>query len=304
MLALVAVVAGAWLAFREPRAQGESLSHWLQLGAQPDRFDEAATPSPQREAAIREIGAKAIPILLAKLQATDSPWKHKLYKWFKKQDFVPVEFTWEHEEQQQAIYGFTVLGSNAVAALPALEIMFTNPATAWIAGQAMGEIGGAALPALRQGFTNSVREIRQAALAGTFRPNLARATLEDVRPLLNDSDRLVATVAIRQLMFHSTREEATRLAIEVLGDNSARWRGIVLNLFNQVSIHTNQVVPVLVRLLEDPDLRLRRVVTNTLKQLDPVAAAAAGINTNPPPVRGGPRRRGSTGTNAPAAPQQ
>lgn len=304
-LALTALLVVAWLCFREPRAGGEPLSYWLRLGAEPDRLDEAATPSPESEAAIRSIGAKAIPTLLAKLQTTDPSWKEKTYHWLNKQGIYSFEFTPDYYERTAAIYGFTILGSNALSALPELERIFWNTNTSWEAAQALAQLGRASLPALRAGFTNSDTGIRRAAVISIMNnTNLTLATLPDMRSLRHDSDRLVATAALRQLMFHSTREEATRLAIEILEDNRARWRGTVLSLFNQVSIHTNQVVPVLVRLLEDPDPRLRRVITNTLKQLDPVTAAAAGVDTNPPPVRGGRGRRAPTGTNTPLAPQQ
>ena len=241
LLAVAALVLGAWFSFREPRAGGEPLSYWLQLGANPDAFWDIVPRTPQSEAAIREIGSQAIPILLAKLQAVDPPWKEKVHHWLSKQDFLRIDFTWEHEEQAQAIYGFRVLGSNAVAALPALEIMFTNPATTWNAGQAMGEIGWPALPALRRGFTNAVRDVRQAALAGTFRPDLARATLSDMPPLLNDSDRIIATMALRRRLLFLPREEATDAAIAALQGDRPHLRASALRLLNEMPVETNRV---------------------------------------------------------------
>lgn len=304
-LALTALLVVAWLCFREPRAGGEPLSYWLRLGAGPATFEDIVPRNPQSEVAIREIGSQAIPILLAKLQALDPPWKDPLHHWLNKQDFVRIDFTWGHEEQQQALYGFTVLGSNAIAALPALEIMFTNPATAWNAGQAMREIGWPALPALRQGFTNAAHDIRLAALAGTFRPDLARATLADMPPLLNDSDRNVAMLALRHQLLFLPRGEATEAAIAALQGDRPHLRVSALRLLNRMLIETNKVVPVLVRLLAQPDQRMSRFISDTLKELDPVAAAAAGVNTNPPPVasgRGGRRRPTPATTNAPPQP--
>lgn len=122
LLAVAALVALAWLSFREPRAGGESLSYWLKLGANPAGTGDDAPSIPQSEAAIREIGPKAIPTLLAKLRTTDSPWKQKTYQLLNKQNFHSFEFVWPHQENAEGIYGFAVLGSNALPALPALEI--------------------------------------------------------------------------------------------------------------------------------------------------------------------------------------
>lgn len=312
--ALLLAVAGlamlAWLAFREPHAQGESLSYWLKLGGGGDPFfmDERRN-SPDSEAAIREIGAKAIPTLLNKLQATDPPWKEQTYEWLNKQDFYKFEPAWAQEEQAQGIYGFQVLGSNALSALPELERMFWDTNTSWAAAKALEQLGLAALSVLRAGLAHTNPIIRQAALNGTTSTDLATATLPDIRPLRHDSDWIVSAISLRRLMQFASREEATQLTIETLTRNRGRLRGFVLSALEKVSIETNRVVPLLVPLLNDPDPRFRRVVTNTLKNLDPVAAAAAGIDTNPPPSsssNGRPRQRGRApaATNNPAALQQ
>jgi len=282
LLAVAALVAVGWFSIREPRAGGESLSYWLCLGVA-----SGEQKSPESEAAIREIGTKAIPTLLAKLQVTDSPWKEQTHQWLNKQNFYSFEFTPDYHERASAIYGFTVLGSNALPALPALERMFWDTNTSWEAAHALAQLGQVSLPILRAGFTNSDPAIRRAAVTGTMNNKLTAAVLPDMRQLRHDSDRIVATAALNQLLRFSSREEATQLAIETLEDNRARMRGAVLNWFNQARIETNRIVPFLIRLLEDPDPRFRFRVTNVLKQLDPVAAAAAGINTNPPPVSTG-----------------
>ena len=293
LLAVAALVALAWLSFREPRAGGESLSYWLKLGANPAGTGDDAPSIPQSEAAIREIGPKAIPTLLAKLRTTDAPWKQKTYQLLNKQNFHSFEFVWPHQENAEGIYGFAVLGSNALPALPALEIMFWDTNTSWQAGQALGHIGLVSLPILRAGFTNSDRIFRWAALHGSAPGHLAVTTLPDMRQLVRDPDTYVALGAFHRLMQFAAREEATQLVIENLEGNNTRLRTSALNQLGRVDIETNRVIPVLVRLLDKPDVRFQHLLTNTLKRLDPVAAAAAGINTNPPPAFIG--RRGGRG---------
>jgi hypothetical protein len=312
LLAVVALIALAWFSFREPRARGESLSYWLRQGVSTDGLGMVERNSPESEAAIRDIGTKAIPTLLAKLRATDPPWKEKTYEWLNKQDFYKFEPTWEQEERAQGLYGFTVLGSNALSALPELEKMFWDTNTSWAAAGALGELGLSSLPILRAGFTNAETVIRSAAVYGTSPTNLATATLPDMRPLLHDPDLYVSFAAFMRLMQLAPRTEATTLAIDILQTNRTRLRGTALNQLSRSNIDTNEVIPVLVRLLNDPDPdpRFRMGVTNALKRLDLVAAAAAGIDTNPPPIRGrdprDPRRRGRAPavTNTPAAPLQ
>ena len=86
------------------------------------------------------------------------------------------------------------------------------------------------------------------------------------------------------------QEQATRFAIEGLESNRSRLRtGAMLQAIRS-DIETNRIVPVVVRLLDDPDLQLRRSTTNVLRRFYPVAAAAVGIDTNPPPVVSGERR--------------
>jgi hypothetical protein len=309
LLAGTALVALGWFSFREPRARGETLSYWLRQGVSSDGLGMIERNSPESETAIREIGTKAIPTLLTKLRATDPPWKEKTYEWMNKQDFYKFEPVWEHEEQAQAVYGFAVLGSNALSALPELERMFWNTNTSWAAAGALGELGLPSLPILRAGFTNTNLMIRGAALYGTNPTNLAIATVNDVRPLIHDSDMYISLASFWRLIQFSSREEATALAMDTLQTNRTRLREAALNRLNPINIDTNKIIPLLVRLLDDPDPnpRFRVGVTNALKRLDPATAAAAGINTNPPSASNGRSRergRAPAGTNSPTASQQ
>lgn len=309
-LAGIVLIASLGFFFREPSAQGRSLTGWLERAA----FHDGEAPganSAEIKAAIREIGPKAFPILLAKLRATDPAWKTQLSELLRKQSIYSFRFTWASQERAEALLGFTALGTNAQPALPALEKMFWDTNTTREAGAALGQIGEAALPSLRMGLTNADYHIRLAAYEGTTLPALAVATLPDMRQMRNDPDEVLATVAVRRLMKFASREEATRVAIEALESNRARLRRSTLYQLRVSDIETNMVVPVLVHLLKDPDWRLCAAVTNILKGLDPVAAAAAGINTNPPAIpppnvsgRPGRRGRGSAGTNNLSAPQK
>jgi hypothetical protein len=303
----VALVALAWFSFREPRAGGEPLSYWLEQGIKDASSQREKRSSAEVEAAIREIGPKAIPILLARLRYVDSPWRESVHEWVNKQDVIQFKRTREQDNWLAGIYGFGVLGTSAVSALPELEQIFNNTNTTWGAGMALAQIGVQALPVLRAAFTNPSPQIRSVALQSTRETNLALATLPDMRLLQDDPEDHIATEARWRLMRHSSREEATKVAIETIQSKRAQMRNAMLRGWRGVNLDTNQIVPLLVSKLTDPDREFRRVVTNAFIRLDPVAAAAAGINTNPPSIlsgRGGRRTRGPAGTNNPAPPQQ
>lgn len=296
---------GTLFLFREPRVRGHTLDEWLKEGLM---HREVWHNGNQDEvtAAIREIGPQAIPILLAKLQATDPAWKTNLAELLGKQALFSFEFTWAYHEQVAALYAFEVLGTNAAAALPALEKMFWDTNTTAIAGDALGRIGEAALPILRAGLTNAEHDIRWSAYSGSSVSRaLAATTLSDMRQMQSDPDEVMAAAAVGRLMIFADNEEATRLAIEALESNRLRVRRVGLSHLTRANLETNRVVPILIQLLEDPDWFFRRGVTNVLKTLDPVAAAAAGINIKLPPVDGRSRPgRGPVSTNQPAAPRQ
>ena len=298
------------LFFREPSTQGRSLTEWLELAVMDTPADPGNT-SDEVKAAIREIGPKAIPILLAKLQATDPAWKKQWAELLNKQSFYSPQFIWAWVEQAEALHGFAVLGTNALSARPALEKMFWDTNTTRVAGFALGQLGETTLPVLRPALTNADYNIRSAAFDGTTLPVLAVATLPEMRQMRNDPDEWLATVAVWRLMKFASKAEATRVAIEALESKRLRLRRSTLFQLGRDGIETNIVVPVLIHLLEDPDMRFRSSVTNVLKRLDPVAAAAAGINTNPPAIpppnvsgRPGRRGRGPVGTNNPSTPQK
>ncbi len=70
----------AWSAPPEPMYQGRPLSYWL-LGYS---FPFNGTNAPSRadaDAAIKDAGTNAIPLLLQMLRAHDSPLKTKLLRW-------------------------------------------------------------------------------------------------------------------------------------------------------------------------------------------------------------------------------
>jgi hypothetical protein len=141
----------AWRA--EPYANGQSLSTWLREGAELHSGSsvEVRFSAEEIEEALRKIGPRAIPHLLARLDEMDPPWKLKLSEWQSRTDWLPdgveVEFRFAHERHYEAVFGFSVLGEQAVAAIPELEKRLGGT-NGYVAAIALSEIGGAAVPVL------------------------------------------------------------------------------------------------------------------------------------------------------------
>ena len=125
ILLLLLVVIGVLLAFqlfenREPRYQGRSLTQWLEgysdgVASVDDpnlrgRIDESRD-------AVRHIGTNAVPFLLKKLSARETPVERRLKKLAGSQSWIHFHFA---NRRPLAYLGFHILGEEARGAAPAL----------------------------------------------------------------------------------------------------------------------------------------------------------------------------------------
>jgi HEAT repeat protein len=275
----------------EPRARGHSLSAWLKIGAE-IRFD--LSPG-DPDTAIREIGERGIPTLLKMLQAKDPPWHEPLYRIVSRIPGWPFEFSWAAEQRDQATYGFACLGPQARSAIPDLAKLLYDTNVTDAAGTALAYIGVESLPVLRDALMNGTNMAAQlvAIHAAFSSSNLAEATLPEMRILRVHTNERVAMSAVGHLMRYAPKEEAHLAAIEAMQSRQAKRRALVVSNLKGANIDHAEVVPMLIQLLDDPDVSLRRRVTNTLRSIDPAAAASVGIETNTPPSSRPLHRRGS-----------
>src|SRR5713101_6630729 len=129
VLLLVVVGTIGWLSLRpdEPMYNGKRLSVWLKgydgsyrsfsgsnynSGFSNSGFSyvENATGRAEADEAVRHIGTNAIPMLLQKLRAKDSPFKVKLHALAQKLPLIKVYHTPAWFQQKQGCRGFLVLG--------------------------------------------------------------------------------------------------------------------------------------------------------------------------------------------------
>jgi hypothetical protein len=125
ILLLLLIVIGVGLAFqlfenREPRYQGRSLTQWLEGYsddvASVDDTNRMARIAESRDA-VRHIGTNAVPFLLKKLSARETPIERRLKKLAGSQSWIHFHFA---NRRPLAYQGFHILGEEARGAAPAL----------------------------------------------------------------------------------------------------------------------------------------------------------------------------------------
>jgi HEAT repeat protein len=262
----------------EPRARGHSLSTWLEVSGQM----ESDLSIEDSRAAINEIGERAIPVLLNKLQAKDPAWKEPLYRVYVKLPWQPFRFSWAGEEHVQAMHGFDCLGPKARNAIPRLTKLLYDTNSSFASGQALASIGNESLPILQAALTNtSAPVVKLAAINATsIASNLTVAVLPEMRLLKTHTNEQVASSAVVRLMCYAAKDEAEEVALDALQTGRPQVRKNALRYLTRARIDKTKTVPVLVRLLNDADPLFRRGLTNALRQIDPITAASVGIQTN------------------------
>jgi hypothetical protein len=205
----------------EPEYQGRRLSEWLELcvSYQGDELGRHVEPT----AAVQKIGTNALPYLLKWIAHEQPTWKSTLY--VKLPSFIrnlaPVR-SWlvgPLLREALAIEGFTVLGTNAASCVPALEAMMkadTNGVVSAKLSFVLGEIGEAAIPAIKAALANTNQVDRYNVLYAVNKMPRNQATnlwLPIVLGALNDHDGLVRAMATN-IMKNFTAEALTNAPLE------------------------------------------------------------------------------------------
>jgi HEAT repeat protein len=307
----IAAFIACFFLFGEPFLKGHFLGTWLLYGTTSPRNDwfnrYNFTPSTEDiETAIRRIGPRAIPVLLEKLDTTDAAWKRSFANWQSRTEWLPdwtkIRFKWAEEEHAQAIFGFSVLRTQAVSAIPALSQRLGMTNAPYAAAICLIKIDSASsLPVLRMALTNGQPAVRNAALSALETdPSLLQQTLPEMRLLTSDSEERNAAAAFYYLSFYGPPDEATAYLRQALRDSRAPVMNLALANVNHMGTNARPFIPELSNLLTHPRISFRRNATNILKRIDPAAAFAAGVNTNPPAPNTNSNRGGRRGPPPPS----
>jgi len=251
---------------REPVYQGKALTVWLYdyLGwdTAPGEWAQAKNKA---EYAVRQIGTNAIPTLLELVSETNSASMSKLLDiWdrrIERVSFLPVWIRHSAWYKNQPRYhnvagevGFKILGADARDAVPELMSIYEKTPNYSVAAmdcqiavsRALIDIGPSAIPSVMEWAASSNESRRISAVY--------------VLSQINAQPSVVIPVLVTFLSH--TNFEVRLCAVEGLGKFGAE---------------AQRAVPELVQTLRDPNGQVRRAANNSLKAIDPEAAARAGV---------------------------
>jgi HEAT repeat protein len=248
----------------EPVYQGKTLRSWLeQFGTNHWAAGHGGNLDRQAEAAIQHIGTNAVPFYLQLLTARESPLKVKLLTLGQKPWLAAFHIPSVAEYRKQldlrktlGAYGFVALGEKAKPFIPAL-IALNN---------------------------DEVRRTRHLAIfALRCLGPIASEALPEMFVCLNDPDftiRSEAATAVGEI--HQESEKSVRILIDFIEKYRAdriNWFPIddAIRSLAKFGAQAKPAAPSLVELLDDPEQGIRGAATNALREIDPDAAAKAGV---------------------------
>ena len=279
----------------QPRYKGITLSRWLQRldgGESTLRFSSSrygvpwiSTLSPQRReaaAAVRAIGARAIPQILQMLKAKDSRFLTMVNN-PRAVIHDDVLVSYAYIQKQRALYGLAVLGPAAESAVPEVANALHDPDTAHRAAWTLACMGPRGVEVLRSGIAGQDRLtagccINSVGINKVVSPEIQAALLErvgvDVRTgkLLAGVDEGLRRGALNILNIAGVDipTQVTCLVATLDSTNqNLRWFAAVrLGGFGKSA---SNAVPSLKRALGDPDPYVRWTATNALREISPEA---------------------------------
>ena len=283
----VALLGGlVWMLSRpvEPFYQGKPLSTWLEeinVHGWPGDTNQPAY------VAFRAMGTNAIPVLLKIIQSYDSPFDRMVLEPGRMQSLVhlPLVEKWHErslERSQQrwaASYALYALGTNAKPVLPTLTNLLFHTNTHFFSG-ALAGMGPEGLPALIAALTNQNADIRLSAATGLMWA--PRSDLNLVVPALiarlSDQDSGVHRTAVLVLgQLHAEPGLAVPALMEDFPGKDPELRSLILEALGRFEINGKAAVPMLLETLSDNDRAVRDDAASALNQIDPAAAAKAGV---------------------------
>lgn len=250
---LVAIFGGvAWVFLRpnEPVYENRPLSYWLETALEEN---SSVTSEQKINEVMSHIGTNAIPTLLRLLRSKDSTLRLQWFsvlKWLSENYGFKIHYTRDVERLSEGCLGFRKLGTNGLGALPGLIELYeqnisenSQVATAY----SIGEIG----PSAKSAVPIIIEHL-------TLKPD----SVYLIEPLgeIHSDPNLVVPILIRYLNHRWT------LARQSAANGLGAFGG-----------EAKQAVPVLVELLNDHEITVRRAASNALLEIDPTAAAKAGV---------------------------
>jgi len=275
----VALAGGlVWMLSRpaEPAYQGKPLSAWL------NEIDVDAYPANTNQAAFvafREMGTNAIPALLKIIESRDPPFQRLMGQLNRMQSLVQFPVREEWPQRAAAPFALYAMGAKAKPAFQALTNMLLHSSTVGLGAIPLAGMGSEGLPPLFAALTNQDAFARQLAVIAL---SWERSDLNLVVPALiarlSDQNWSVHHAAVRVLGdLHAEPGLAVPALMRDFAGNDRLLRIQILIALRQFQTNASMAVPMLLEALSDSDEAVRGVAASALKQIDPAAAAKAGV---------------------------
>jgi hypothetical protein len=273
---LTAAVAGLALLYSlrsgEPVYQGKPLTGWLeQYSTNHWSAGHGGDLDRQAEAALQHIGTNAVPIYLQMMTAKESPLKVKLLTRLPKTWLARFHVPRVDEYQAHIVLGKN-LGASGIAVLGAQAKPF--------------------IPDLIALTSNEDMITRRLALfALSSLGPAAKAALPEMIKCLKDPDLAIRGEAATGLgEIHQEPERSVRILIDFIEKNhidfiekyhteEINWfpSSLAIKSLGKFGAQAKPAVPMLIGLLKDSQQYIREAATNALRDIDPDAAAKAGV---------------------------
>ncbi|NOS69357.1 MAG: HEAT repeat domain-containing protein [Verrucomicrobia bacterium] len=299
-----------WRGYHRALYQGRHARDWAMDYASPldiNKRDRAAE-------ALHALGINAVPTLIELLHTRDRAYEKPLAQNVSRMPFelrtnllahFPVGTSWGKRFAGATALGF--LGTNASVAIPDLLETLDDPVghIGWAAATALGKIGSNAVPALIGLAASPDAERAHKAIyalgvaghnAGSATPILLNALLNtntSIRASAQYSLSMVGTSALPAICESlrkndpQMREQLARVVVAIRPPNPGfmmtlnRWThdaspAVRLQATEALgNLRLTNAIPMLTRLLNDPDPSVRNAVTNALTQINATALVSS-----------------------------
>jgi len=287
----------AWLFLHahepEPSYRGKPLSAWVSdlgrstLGhstleqgnfAWDDWPLAKAGQNPEAAEAVRRIGSAGFPYLLNALTNTDPAWKMKLAQVLGPlRNRIPMHTS--ARPRRNAVVAFVALGAQAESVTPELTQALYDDRSCKAAAVALSAVGPRGWTALTQAI-NSTNEWSAiyAVWALAQRRATVPGTLEALEAATTNRAGTVSAIASWALgKIGQDKEHVIPFLMTTLGSTNAQARFGAMYGIGWFGTNALCAAPLLQEALRDRDVTIRDGATASLKQIDPEAAAKAGV---------------------------
>ena len=272
-LAVIGVVGWLGLKSTQPVYQGKHLDRWLDEYNRVGSMDKTEPVSK----AIRAMGTNCLAFLLAHIKHTESPLKQKLIAILQKQKLVRLPFYGADPYQSTSVLALRALDSQAAPLCPELLPIAQDSSTRWIGMLSLLAIGTNSIPTLERACQSTNVQVRQDAVL--------MMAMQKVMPPpwfswgwskapINGKPMFELGLAVPE---QDVGEMVNMLEHSDPAVRRASAEAIGLYTRPPYTAVARSAVPLLIQATKDRDQAVSKAAGETLKKIDPEAAAEAGV---------------------------